>query len=156
MFECDWIKDTLGISHFVLCWEAVLFSEVKKWTTAMGKGFRRASFVGRLSLSRRVLDRRFRHCTCYQRAVVRWWEAILTSWFIEGSPSLWGANISPFPSPVHMAAAVTSTGDLSSVTISCYLANIIPKAFPPSVKLPYTGNHMSHPFRGRFAYFGTF
>ncbi len=50
-------KGHLGISHFVLlCWEVVPFSEAKKCTTAMmGKGSRRVSFVGRSSLSQRVL-----------------------------------------------------------------------------------------------------
>ena len=50
-----------GISDFVLYWEVVLFSEVKnEWL--QGERGPEVSFVGRLSLSQRVLYRRF-HCT---------------------------------------------------------------------------------------------
>ena len=44
-------KGHFGISHFVLCREVVLFSEIKNvLANAMGKGPKEASFVGRLSL----------------------------------------------------------------------------------------------------------
>ena len=56
-----WMKDTFGPA-ILSSVEKLSSSRRLKWTTAMGKGSRMAYFVRRLSLSRRVLYRRF-HCT---------------------------------------------------------------------------------------------
>ncbi len=86
-------KGHLGISYFVLCSEVVLFSNVYCY----GKG---VSFVGRLSLSRRVLYRRL-CCICIwltknmpvdQHHFSRFWLFQLT-FIVLGSNLGWQFNL---------------------------------------------------------------